>query len=275
MALTPTQIKTLCAEYGLSPSKAYGQHYLISETPIKAMIQAAKLRPDETVIEVGPGFGVLTFALSEVSGQVFALEIEQTLSRYWEDEMEKHANIQVIWGNARDTFSRVLTEQKLSTYSVVANLPYQVTSELMRLFLESVPQPRQVVVMVQREVAERMCAKPGDLSLLGVATQYYGAAKIVTHVPPGAFWPPPKVDSAVVQIDCNIPPRPVTKELFFLVVRAAFAQKRKKAVSNIADGLHLEKEKVIRAFEAAGLSSGIRAEDISLEAWFTLIPRLF
>ncbi len=268
--LTPTQLRALCEEYGLRPSKGYGQHYLINEAPIMAMLKAADVSSDDTIVEVGPGFGILTLTVAPLVKRVFAFEIEQKLRPYWEEQISKHPNIEMIWGNALQELTAY--SLPLTAYKVLANLPYHITSDVLRVLLELDPGPEKIVVMVQKEVAERMCAKPGDMSVLSVAVQYYGESRIVTQVSHGSFWPVPKVDSAVVSISLHKEKQ--SKEVaeeFFHVVRSGFAQKRKQLWHNLANGLHLEGDVIKQILREVTGNERIRAEEVSVEEWKKIV----
>lgn len=235
------------------------------------MIQAGELSAEDTVVEIGPGFGVLTFALAEHVKKVIAFEIERTLELYWDDVLQIQKNVKIVWG---DALSKVQSSEfEVQNYKVIANLPYQITSKVLRTFLELENKPERVIVMVQKEVAERICAKPGDMSLLSVSVQFYGEPKIIVKVPKGSFWPSPKVDSAVVAIT-NIQEKK-NAEQFFAVVRAAFSQKRKQAWKNIATQLKFSKGKVQEVLKAVVGNEKVRAEEISVESWESIVSQLY
>lgn len=272
--LHPTQLKSLCSQYRLSPSKHYGQHFLISDLPIKKMIEAGELAADDTVVEIGPGFGVLTLSLVPFVKKVIAFEIERKLQPYWEAKQAEYSNLEVVWGNALNQLSA--TSYKLSArYKVVANLPYQITSQMIRMFLETEPKPERMVLMVQKEVAERICAKPGEMSLLSVAVQYYGAPRIVAKVPKGNFWPMPKVDSAVIIIKTQEHENMLPDEVFFRVVRAGFAHKRKQLWRNLAEGLHVPAVLVKSILTATNGKERARAEELSIAEWRALANAIY
>ena len=284
----PTYLKTLCHAYGLVPSKQYGQHYLTTAAPINQMIAAAALSKDDTVIEIGPGFGILTFALAERVKKTIAVEIEKKLQPYWEEKMKEYPNVEMVWGNAlsrlqttdyrlrttddgqtRDTQDRSLSTVVCSPYKVLANLPYQITSNVLRLFLESDHKPEQMVLMVQKEVAERICAKPGDMSLLAVSVQYYGAPTVIAQVPRGNFWPEPRVDSTVIVIKTfkHLNIQTLADRKFFRVVKAGFAHKRKQLWRNLASGLGLDGALVKQVLREIVGDEKVRAEELAVEEW--------
>lgn len=271
---SPSYLKQLCEQYGLSPSKQYGQNYLISHKPIAAMIEAAQLTSSDTVFEIGPGFGVLTLAMAPLVQHVYAFEIEKTLASYWEDQQRLYPQVSIIWGNALSTYASVVSE-RTTPYKVLANLPYQITSRAIRTILAQPMLPSVVVIMVQKEVAERIVAHPPEMSLLSVSVQYYGIPRMVCQVPRGSFWPSPKVDSAVVAIDCT---RHVTHsfsdEFFFTVVKAAFAYKRKQAWRCMADVLQRSPQDIKQVLIEVCGNEKIRAEAISLDEWYRIVLAL-
>ncbi|HLC70051.1 MAG TPA: 16S rRNA (adenine(1518)-N(6)/adenine(1519)-N(6))-dimethyltransferase RsmA [Patescibacteria group bacterium] len=269
--LTPGEIQSLCQSYGLRPSKDYGQNYLVNPLPLDQMIEAGEVGENDVVVEVGPGFGVLTFSLLETAKKVVAFEIEKKLEVYWKKKIKdlKLENLEIVWGN----FLRV-SEDKLAgleKYKVIANIPYQITSPLIRYFLEEIKNPPEtLVLMVQKEVGERICAKPGDLSLLSISVQYYAEPEIVAKVPRTYFWPEPKVDSVILRIKykkrTGADDVPSTKK-FFQIVKIGFSQKRKKLFNNLLSLVGKDKEKLHTIFVKSGLDLNVRAEDLSLEQW--------
>jgi len=281
MRLTPTILRSLCSKYDLTPSKKYGQNYLIQDWPVEKMIEAARINKNDTVIEVGPGFGVLTFALVERAGKVIAFEIERKLEEYWKEKIEDqknrrsedHSNIEIIWGNAL----KELLSYKVKSYKVVANVPYQITSELLRTLLELENKPESITIMVQKEVAERICAKPGEMSMLAVSVQYYGEPKIVDIVTKGNFWPEPKVDSAILNIELAKPrPNPPLGRggNFFKVVKAGFAQKRKQLHHNLSRGLQIDDLKIKNILIEVCGNEKVRAEELSVSEWKKIVEKL-
>ncbi|MFH0857740.1 MAG: 16S rRNA (adenine(1518)-N(6)/adenine(1519)-N(6))-dimethyltransferase RsmA [Candidatus Magasanikbacteria bacterium] len=270
--LKPSILKELCQKYDLSPSKKYGQNYLITDKPVLEMVEAGEIEKTDTVVEIGPGFGVLTFLLAEKAKEVYAFEIEKKLDAYWQEKQKQYTNVHIIWGNVLTHIEEKAKE--LGTYKVCANLPYQITSFVLRTLLELHNKPERIVIMVQKEVAERMCAKPGDMSLLSVSVQYYGTPRIVTKVSRGNFWPSPKVDSAVVAIEKM---QKNTKEdaRFFAVVHAGFANKRKQLAKNVANTLGIQEEKVKDALKKVMNNERVRAEELSVENWKDFVTLIY
>lgn len=263
-----SNLKSLCKEYNLSPSKKYGQNYLISDTPIQKMIEAGELNIDDTVVEIGPGFGALTFAISPRVKKVVVFEIEKKLERYWNIQQQEYLNVDIVWGNALTNIMEFIRHDT-GSYKVLANLPYQITSHAIRTLLELENKPERIVIMVQKEVAERICASTGDMSILAVSVQYYGTPEIVTHVEKENFWPSPKIDSVIVSIR-GIQDRKNTVQ-FFRIVRAGFANKRKQLWRNLSVGLGLSAEHTKYALKNIVGNEKVRAEELSVENWIQLV----
>ena len=273
---SPNYLKELCAEYGLTPSKEYGQNYLIAEKPIREIIEAGELNSNDVVVEIGPGFGVLTLAMAPQVKKLIAFEIEKKLQDYWEEKQKEFKNIEIIWGNFVYQFPE-MQEKFPKNYKVLANVPYQITSQIIRMLLEAKNPPERIIIMVQKEVAQRICAKPGEMSVLAISVQYYGTPKIVTKVTKGNFFPSPKVDSAVISI------RPkkqesekanFSDERFFEVVRAGFAHPRKQVWRNLTEGLQMDGEKIKHILVELVGNEKVRAEELSVEDWKILVGRL-
>jgi 16S rRNA (adenine1518-N6/adenine1519-N6)-dimethyltransferase len=269
----PTQLKELCQEYGLSPSKRYGQNYLISKGIVQKIIDAAELKKTDTIVEIGPGFGVLTCAMAPHVRRVVAFEIEKKLQSYWEEKQKEYPNVEIIWGNALKELKAQSSKLK-GNYKIIANLPYQITSHALRVVLEAESKPERMIVMVQKEVAERIVARPGKMSLLSVSVQYFGEPRLVAKVSKGNFWPAPKVDSAVLSIDVYKTKGTRADERFFQTVRAGFQNKRKQLWRNISRGLGIPGDAVKAVVADVALDSAVRAEALSVEQWKDISKRL-
>lgn len=252
--------------FGIHMSKKLGQNFLIDEHIVKGIVQAADIQPGDTVLEVGPGIGTLTQGLAESGAQVVAVELDRHLVSVLAKTLEGYDNVRVVHGDIlKIDISREIMTAK---YKVVANLPYYITTPIIMKFLEERLPVEVLVTMVQKEVAERMVAKPGgkDYGALSVAVQYYTVPEIVLAVPPASFIPPPAVESAVIR--CKVrdnPPVAVEDEkLFFRVVKAAFAQRR-KTLSNTLKTTGLGAGTVAAILTAAGIDGIRRGETLSLE----------
>ena len=264
------QPKAILQRLGLSPRKALGQHFLVSGGVVNAILKANDLSTDDLVVEVGPGLGVVTRELVPLVRKVIAVEMDRALAGALEREFEGVDDLEVVCADARELDVAELVGG--AEYKLVANLPYYAALPILRRFLEADCPPISAVVMVQREVARNMVAKPGDMSLVSVGVQLYGRPRIVRYVPPTAFYPRPKVTSAVVKIDVY-PGSALElndREAFFRVVRAGFSAPRKQLRNSLAQGLG------IPAADAAGLLTGAeinptsRAGTLGLEQWGAL-----
>jgi 16S rRNA (adenine1518-N6/adenine1519-N6)-dimethyltransferase len=262
---------------GLRARKRLGQHFLVDEDVLKAILDAAELSPTDTVIEVGPGLGVLTRELAGQAGWVITIELDGRLADALKKSLDSFDNVVVINQDVLGTNPRELLQTRaefpevLRPYKVVANLPYYITSPVLRHFLEASVKPETMIVMVQKEVAEAIVAGPGQRSLLSISVQFYGKPGIVGYVPASAFYPPPEVDSAVLKIDVySRPPVDVDEEGFFRLVRAGFTAARKQAVNSLAQGMQMPKDDVLKLLEKAEIVPQRRAETFTLEEWAKL-----
>lgn len=260
-------LENLAKQYGFRPSREYGQNYLLNPGVIECMVEVSAVGETDVVVEVGPGFGVLTLALASRVKQVRSFEIEQRLLPYWNKLQKTYKNIEVIWGNILKSENEI---DKTKPFTLVANLPYQITSQVLRLFLEDFLNCETMVVMVQKEVAERLCASKGNLSVLGIATQFYSKVEYMLDVPKHNFWPSPKVDSAVVKLQRKTQLPDVDTEKFFHLVRAGFASRRKLLVKNLMNGHYGEREKILKTFEELRLLPTARAQELDVEDWVKL-----
>ncbi len=264
------QTKNLLRRADLRARKGLGQHFLVAVGVLRRIIAAADLTPDDTVIEVGPGLGVLTRELARNAGKVIAVELDDNLAALLKQSFSEMSNVQVINADILKIDPTVLLAGQ-KDYKVVANLPYYITAPVLRYFLEAHPRPKLMVVMVQKEVARTIVAKPGECSLLSVAVQFYGKPRIVAKVPSRAFHPVPGVDSALLRIDVYPQPAvPMAEKEFFTLVRAGFTSPRKQVVNSLAQGLNLPKSEVLTLLAKTGISPQRRAETFTIEEWTQL-----
>ena len=250
------------------PKKSLGQHWLKDREILAEIANEVTLTKSDTVLEIGPGLGTLTSELLRRSGRVVAVEIDQDLARKLPGQFPG-TSLEVV---NQDILTYDLT-QLPKGYSVVANVPYYITSKIVQYLVTSDNPPREIVLLIQKEVAERIVAEPGDMSILAISAQIYATARLGIEVPAEYFTPPPKVDSQVVILTMRTEPL-VKKEderLFFRVVKAGFAAKRKKLRSSLAGGLHLSKPDVEDLLGKAGISPEKRAEDLSIAEWLQLM----
>ncbi|MBC7264226.1 MAG: ribosomal RNA small subunit methyltransferase A [Chloroflexi bacterium] len=266
-------LRALFTEFGFRPDKALGQNFLRDERLLPRILAAAEISPDDTIIEVGAGFGVLTRALAERARRVVAVEVDRRLIPILEHRLSDLTNVKLVHADVLSISPvALLAPESPPYYKVVANLPYYITSPTLRHFLESEQKPTRMVVMLQREVAERIIAKPGDMSLLAVSVQFYARPKIIAHISRHSFYPPPEVDSALVRLDLyETPPYDVPEPgIFFDIVRAGFGQRRKQLRNSLARGLGLTTEQVVKLLNNCGINPTHRAEDLSLDEWACL-----
>jgi 16S rRNA (adenine1518-N6/adenine1519-N6)-dimethyltransferase len=254
----------------MHPNKAFGQNFLVDRTILERIIAAAELTPDEQILELGAGTGVLTRELAERTRRVVAVELEQDMLKLLAETTQAYANVEILARNLLYVDPEELFGQQ--PYKLVANLPYYITAPTFRHFLESANAPRLFVVMVQYEVAQRIIAEPGDLSLLGVSVQFYGQPRVIARVPARAFYPAPKVDSAILRVDVHeqIPLTRPERDRFFRVVQAGFSERRKQVHNSLAHGLHRKDEEIRSWLAATGIEANRRAETLSIEEWLRL-----
>jgi len=271
-ATPPTSVRRALQVLGIRPRKALGQHFLHDPSIVRRIVEVAQLPPDALVVEIGPGLGTLTEELAQRAGTVIAIELDPRLAT-WLDERFRGTNVRIVQGDALTVDFAVLTDRR--PYIVVANLPYNVATPILQRLLTSEHPPERLVVMVQREVAERMAASPPAMSYLSILVQFFTRPRIAFRVGPGAFTPPPKVESAVLVLDRRETPLPRSEwEAFFEIVRAGFAQRRKQLLNTLSAGLGLTKEHVRTALHRAGIAPDRRAETLTLDEWLRLYRAL-
>ena len=273
--LTRSQVVALLAGYGVRPRKSLGQHFLHNPGALRRILNAADLQPEDVVVEVGPGPGLLTRGLLARAGRVIAIEKDERMAGLLQSELGKHPSLMVRVGDMLDHQPENLLSDAAAgkTYKVVSNLPYYVATPILRLFLESRTKPSIMVVLVQREVAESIVARPGGMGILSVAMQLYAAPKIAGLVRPGNFLPPPKVESAILKLTVRDKPlgiEPEETDRFFKVVRAGFSAPRKQIVNSLSHALGLSRDPVVEALSAAGISPERRPQTLSIHEWAAL-----
>lgn len=279
---SPKTLKMIMEAHGIRPQHRLGQNFLTEPKVLDAIVRGSEAGPDDMVLEIGPGLGTLTQRLAEAAGRVLAIELDRNLvSILQKTVVEPHPNVEIIHGDAARVDLHKLLSERLppgKKAKVAANLPYYITTPLvMRLLEEELPVDR-IVVMVQKEVADRMTSPPGskEYGALSVAVQYYTEPWIVTRVSRGSFLPPPEVDSAVVGMRLRErPPVDVPRAAFFKVVKAAFGQRRKALGNALSGGLGLDKSRVQAALSLAGIDANRRGETLSLEEFASLARNIF
>jgi 16S rRNA (adenine1518-N6/adenine1519-N6)-dimethyltransferase len=273
-------VKALLRQYNLRPRKSLGQNFLVDEHALSHIVRAADITLDDVVLEIGPGLGSLTLFLSEAARHVIAVEIDRSLISPLRSVLAARSNVSIVEGDIlkldpTELLSPYLTNE-LPNYKVVANIPYYITSAIIRHLLEADIKPQSIVLTIQQEVAQRIIAQPDDMNLLAVSVQFYGVPRIVQRIPAGAFYPAPDVDSAVVRIDLPDQPRVAVKDVdwFFKVAKAGFGQKRKQLHNSLTAGLPLKHERIMQALSDIEIDPKRRAETLTIEEWGRLSDQL-
>ena len=273
------EAKALLGSYGLSPRKKFGQNFLTDESLLSDIAEIAGVSKSDTVLEIGPGLGTLTAVLADRAGEVVSLEIDKGLIPVLNDVLSEYENVSIVNADVmKVSVTEVLGDR--SHLKIVANLPYYITTPiLMKLLEEDIPF-ESITVMVQKEVAERMCQGPGsrDYGALSLAVQYYTRPEIMLIVPPESFTPPPAVDSAVIRLTrLDEAPVDAPADKLFAVIRAAFNQRRKTLVNSLAGGGICSGDKTViaEAISDVGLESNVRAEQLSLEQFSELTKKIY
>ncbi len=246
------------------PKKSLGQHWLTDRVILAAIADAAELTEQDTVLEIGPGLGTLTSELLRRAGSVIAVELDDELARKLPAQFPG-THLQVV---NQDILTFDL-EQLPADYVVVANVPYYITAKIVQYLLNAENTPKRIVLLVQKEVAERLAAQPGDMSILALSAQAYAEVSLDIRVPAIFFTPPPKVESQVVVLKRRLEPLISTSEerAFFRLVKAGFSAKRKKLRSSLSAGLNRSKDEIDHLLGSVGIDSNRRAEDLSIEDW--------
>ena len=249
------------------PKKSMGQHWLNDEYSLEAICEAAAVQASDTVLEIGPGLGSLTKILIAKAKHVVAVEFDENLAAALPMRIGAD-NLEVI---NQDILSFDFSTMPAG-YKVIANIPYYLTSNLIRVMSETSNPPQSATILVQKEVAQRVCAKPGNMSLLSVTAQYYWQVELAEEVPAELFTPPPKVDSQILAMVLR--PEPLLQDIeisqYFRLIKAGFSQRRKTLLNSLSSGLHLNKSAVEQACQQVGIDPGRRAQTLSLDEWYKL-----
>jgi 16S rRNA (adenine1518-N6/adenine1519-N6)-dimethyltransferase len=264
--------KHILDRYGISPKKSLGQNFIFDDYVLARIATAADLAPDDEVLEIGPGLGALTRQLAVLARRVVAVELDDRLLRPLEDQLGGLRNVRLIH---KDILAFDPAEEFDNGYKVVANVPYYITGAILRHLLSGERKPSLLVLTVQQEVAERITAGPGELSLLAVSVQFYGRVTQLETIKAGSFWPRPDVDSAIVRVDLR-DERVVAnenEEMFFRLVKAGFSQKRKQLQKNLRS-LGFSSQQINVAMGEARIEGQRRAETLTLQEWADLYRAL-
>jgi 16S rRNA (adenine1518-N6/adenine1519-N6)-dimethyltransferase len=272
--IPPLNAAYLLKRYGLRPHKGLGQNFLQDPIALDKIVAAAEIQSTDTVLEIGPGLGSLTRYLAASAREVVAVELDQHLLPPLKTVLAPYRNVRLIHGDILELSPDDLIQEQ--DYVVAANIPYYITSAVIRHLLESRHKPRRIVLTIQKEVAQRICEKPGDMSLMALSVQVYGRPHIAAHIPAGAFFPSPNVDSSVLVID--IYPTPLVPhkylETFFKLIKAGFSQKRKTLRNSLSAGLAIAPASAAELLEGAGIDPQRRAETLSIDEWERVAERI-
>ena len=268
--LPPLSIASLLRQHNLTPKKSLGQNFLIDDHMLHSIVESAEVGKEDAVLEIGPGLGSLTRHLALAAKQVTAVELDQNLIPILRDVLEGFDNVRVIHGDMLKLDPLALMGS--APYGVIANIPYYITSALIRHLLESGNRPVRLVFTMQEEVAERICARDGKHSLLSLSVHVYGAPRVMMKIPAGAFSPVPKVDSATLRLDLFDQPIIPQERMaeFFRLAKAGFSQKRKNLRNSLSGGLNCSKEEAEHLLAAAQIDATRRAETLTLTEWARL-----
>jgi len=264
------QTEQLCKKYNIKPMRTRGQNFLISEDIYEKIIKTADLNKNDTVLEVGPGLGFLTERLAQKAKKVIAVELDDKLAQVLKIRLKKLdiKNVEIINKNILDIN---FLDYHLGEYKVVANLPYNITSIFLRKFLSSKIKPSSFVLMLQKEVVERIVASPPKMSLLAISVQFYAEPKIISLVPKNNFWPQPEIDSAIIKLSIINNSSSINENNFFRLVKIGFSARRKMLKNNLASGLKISQKQIEEKLKNAGFPSKIRAQELSVNDWVKLL----
>jgi 16S rRNA (adenine1518-N6/adenine1519-N6)-dimethyltransferase len=272
--IPPLNASALLKRYDLRAHKGLGQNFLQDPLALEKIVSVAEIQSSDTVLEIGPGLGSLTRYLAISAKEVVAVELDENLLLPLKAILTPYPNIRLIHGDILKLSPKDLNLE--NDYIVVANIPYYITSAVIRQLLESESKPRRIVLTLQKEVAQRICAEPGDMSLLALSVQVYGKPRIAAHIPANAFFPAPKIDSAVLIVDIYSSPQ-IKKELittFFKLIKAGFSQKRKTLRNSLSSGLHISPAEAANLLTRMNIDPQRRAETLSIEEWEKLSETL-
>ncbi|MFC4355819.1 16S rRNA (adenine(1518)-N(6)/adenine(1519)-N(6))-dimethyltransferase RsmA [Chryseomicrobium palamuruense] len=282
---TPVRTQEILKKYGFSFKKSLGQNFLIDPNILRNIVSHADLTKESAAVEIGPGIGALTEHLARAAGKVVSFEIDQRLLPVLEDTLSPYDNVRIVHKDILEADTETIFSEELSEYKdvmVVANLPYYVTTPILLKLLHDRLPIRGMVVMMQKEVADRITAKPGtkEYGSLSIAIQYYMDAEVAMTVPKTVFMPPPNVDSAVIKLTRRSKPAVQVKDedFLFLVSRGSFVQRRKTILNNLQTSLpdgKAHKEEILKALEDAGIEPSRRGETLSIQEFGVLADALY
>jgi 16S rRNA (adenine1518-N6/adenine1519-N6)-dimethyltransferase len=256
------------------PKKQLGQNFLADKKVLMKIVDAANIRKDDVVLEIGPGQGSLTYHLAQKARKIIAVEKDMELVKYLEEKFKDLKNLEII---NQDILNYLEIFKETKRYKIVANIPYYLTSYLLRKISEMKNKPSEIILMVQKEVAERLTAKKGKMNLLAISVQIFADPEILFYVSKNSFWPKPKIDSAVIRLKIKKAKKQEIKntENIFKIVHAGFTAKRKVLINNLAKGLSIPKEKIYDIFKSLGIDQKVRAQDLGVEDWLNIYNKIY
>lgn len=276
---SPKYVKEILAKYGFEFSKSLGQNFLIDGNIVRKIVEKANIGPEDYVLEIGPGIGTLTEELALKAKKVVAIELDKDLLPILDETLSQYENVEIIHGDVLKVDLKKIMEEKLDNKRVklVANLPYYVTTPIITKLLESDLNLDSIIVMVQKEVAERIGAKAGgkEYGSLSVFVSFFSQAEIIINVPKTVFMPQPKVDSAVIKLDIKKELPDIDRDKFFKVVKAAFSKRRKTLLNALSSyGFNIDKETIKETLEKLNIKPEVRAENLSVEDFIKISKSL-
>ncbi|MFH1597916.1 MAG: 16S rRNA (adenine(1518)-N(6)/adenine(1519)-N(6))-dimethyltransferase RsmA [Patescibacteria group bacterium] len=267
-------LKKIFRQHHLRPSKLRGQNFLINPDVVNELVKLAEIKSGDSVLEIGPGLGILTKEISQKAKSVWAVEVDKGLASVLPKIMSDYPNVKIIPGDAMK-LQGSLAKTLPASYKVVANLPFSITSHFLRQYLETDKRPTDMTLIVQKELGDRICAPPGQMSLISVAVQFYGRPTICELVSHQNFWPQPKVDTAIMRIDqigqgysAKIYQSEIQR--FWQIVRIGFSARRKQLKNNLKAGLKIDSAQIVKIMHKIGLNEQIRAQDLTIDQWLKL-----
>lgn len=271
--MNKSEIKSILKQHDMKPKKSLGQNFLIDKNIVKKIIETADLQKQDTILEVGAGLGILTEDLLKNTDKVIGIEKDNKLIEILEQKFKDYNNLKLLHKDILDLDVQKRVSSLEYGYKVVSNLPYYITSPVIRKFLEEETKPKSMILLVQKEVAQRICAAPPDMSLLAVSVQFYAKPKIKDYVSKNCFWPKPKVDSAILKIE-NIKKPDIDEKDFFKVVKAGFSKPRKQLAGNLSKSLEIDTESIKNRLIEMEVNPKARAEELGAGQWKELAEKI-
>lgn len=266
-------IRIFLQKHGFQPEKRFGQNFLVDRNSVEGIIGASRLAKNETILEIGPGLGVLTQELAKKAGRVVAVEKDQKMVEILKETMGNLPNVEII----KDDALKIAPQQIPGQFKIVGNLPFYITAPVIRKFLETDGlKPQSMTLVVQKEVGERICSAPPKMSILANSIQFYANAELISYVPKTSFWPQPDVSAAIIRITPLEKPRLIkNKDVFFKIMKAGFSQPRKQLINNLSGGLKIDKKKTEEWLKKNNIEPRRRAETLSIDDWLHLTRTFF